>query len=346
MHIADSIYRKLVWPTEDAAAYADLYPPPASVQAMHTDGRVEPDGPLLYHAIVRLPFFPSSPSSAACAASLVGGVVCRGLNVTYVTAMLSWSVNASSFETQPVEARAFKSSVPVIETYRTGVVVHGPPRILRSDSIPLSDSWIVMNERPLNGGPGNGYLEGRWIDPPGGQFAFYITGDQIVQIRKRNSYQSGMAGDVSGTITYGARGTLSSWPSVAAAVYKDGTLFIVREVHEPSTTRAFSFASAESPRPRFSNERRLSRSNERAPTSQLLRFTAVDSQSFTLSSVAWSVVIAAFPANILSAHALDDFSSDRVFGYNLETNPAMPFAESPVVVFVVSEPYVLQLTHL
>eukprot|EP00741_Cyanophora_paradoxa_P009261 tig00001490_g8971.t1 len=306
---------------------------------MHVDGRVERGGPLLYHAIARLPFFPSSPSSAACPTSLVGGVVCRGHNVTYVTAVLTWSVNASSFETRPVPARAFKPGAPVIETYRTGVIVHGPPRVLRTDSIPLSDAWIVMNERPLNGGPGNGYLEGRWVDPPGGKFAFYITGDQIVRIRKRNSYQSGMAGDIDGTIGYGAPGTLSSWPSVAAAVYKDGALFVVREVHEPNTTRAFAFASAEGPRPRLVKEKRLARSSERAPSSQLLRFTGVDSQTFTLASstVAWSVMIAAFPANILGAHTLDDFSSNRVFGYN-GTDPAMSFAESAIVVFVVSEP--------
>eukprot|EP00741_Cyanophora_paradoxa_P001249 tig00000473_g1206.t1 len=337
-HVADSVYRKLVWPTKDTAAYADLYPPPASVLAAHADGRVERDGPLLYHAVVRLPFFPASPSSAACASPLVGGVVCRGLNVAYVTAILSWSVNASSFETRPVASRTFKPSVPAPESYRTGVVLHGPPRVLRTDSIPLADSWIAANERPLTGGPGNGYLEGKWVDPPGGRFAFYVTGDKIVRIRKRNSHQSGMAGDVDGTFVYGAPGNLSSWTSVAAAAYKDGTLFVVRERHAPGSTRAFAFASSESPRPRLVKEKRLSRGGERAPSSELLRFAGVDAANFTPSSVAWSVVIAAFPANVMGAHVLDDFSSGRVFGYGGEADPTMPFAESPVLLFVVSEP--------
>eukprot|EP00741_Cyanophora_paradoxa_P014544 tig00020805_g14024.t1 len=335
-NVADSIYTKLLWPTDKTAGHADLYPPAASIVAMAADGRVERNGPLLYHALVRLPFFPSGPSSTACAGGLVTGVVCRGLNVSYVTAMLSWAVNASAFETRAAPARAFKSGTPVVGTYRTGVVLHGPPRVLRTDSVPLSDSWIVMNERPLNGGPGNGYLEGRFVDPPGGRFAFYVTGDKIFRIRKRNSYQSGMAGDVDATLSYGARGTLASWTSVAAAVYKDGSLFVVREAHEPSTTRAFAFASADSPRPRLVERKRLARENERAPTSQLLRFAGVDSDGFARASP--TVVTAAFPANVLSVHVLDDFTSNRVFGYGNETDPTMPSAESPVVVFVVSEP--------
>eukprot|EP00741_Cyanophora_paradoxa_P010835 tig00020552_g10476.t1 len=339
-----AIYQRIPWPGADGSAYADSFPPGASVQAVEADGRVAEGGPLLYHAIVRVPFFPAGP--AQCASPLVGGVLCPGLNVTSVTAIYTWEVNPASFADEPVGAASSPyPSATALSTYRTGVVTHGPPKVLRTDSIPLSDHWIVQNERPLHTSGGYGYLEGRFVDPPNGRYAFYVTGDQIIRIRKANSYQSGMAGEVDGTLRiYGGDGWTGSrreWTSVAAAAYKDGTLYVVREVHTPENTRIFTLASETETRPRFVAGKRLRRSAERAPSSQLLRIVGVDSASFAAPSVNVSLVVPRFPANIISAHVVDDYSSGRM----LEADPALPFSELPWVIFVISAPPMVIKMH-
>eukprot|EP00741_Cyanophora_paradoxa_P013017 tig00020660_g12572.t1 len=312
---ARSVYPSVPWPEAGGAFFADSFPPGASLQAVRADGRVEEGGPLLYHAIVRLPLFPT----AACPGALLGGV-CTSLPIVHVTAALTWAVDPSSFTEKPARAPGNK--------YRTGVVVHSAPRILRTDTLPLADHWIVQNERPLHAGSGYGYLEGRLVDPPNGRYAFYVTGDRVVRLAKPDSYRSGMAGAVDGEVRiYGSTGwtgSRSDWTSVAAAVYKDGVLFIVQEVHTSTNTRVFAFA-ADSRRPRFIHSKRMGRQSERAPASRLLRLAGVDGASFNNASVAFSVLVPDFPANVLSAMVVDDYSSGRMF----DADRNATFAELP-----------------
>eukprot|EP00741_Cyanophora_paradoxa_P025651 tig00000385_g24755.t1 len=336
---AGSVYPSVPWPRTDGVFFADAFPPGASLQAVRADGRVAEGGPLLYHALVRVPFFPTGP----CPDALVWGM-CPGLPIVHVTAALTWEVDPSSFTDEPVGARAFRASFAAPASYRTGVAVHSAPRILRTDAIPLADHWIVQNERHLHSGPGYGYLEGRLVDPPNGRYAFYVTGDRVVRLAKPDSYRSGIAGAVDGEVRiYGSdgwTGSRSEWTSVAAAVYKDGALFVV---HTASNTRVFTFASRTLPRPRYSPSKRMGRQSERAPGSRLLRLQSVNGASFDAASVGLSVIVPTFPANIISATVVDDYSSSSAAGTSL--NLTVPFVELPWIVFVVAEPVTIIKLH-
>eukprot|EP00741_Cyanophora_paradoxa_P003907 tig00000737_g3801.t1 len=325
---AGGVYKSVPWPQEGGAFFADAFPPGASLQAIAADGRVEAGGPLLYHALVRIPFFPNA-SLAACPAPLVSGI-CGARSVAHVVALFTWRVDAAAFSEAPTGIRLHNASLPAPATYRTAVFTHTPPRVLRTEVVALADHWIIQNERPLHAGPGYGYLEGRWVDPPDGRYAFYVTGDRVVRVRKANAYQSGLAGTViDGEVRiYGEgawKGTRAAWTSVATAVYKDGTLFVAQELHTQTNTRVFTFASDRETRPRYVHSRRMKRAAERAPGSRLLRLRGVDGAAFELGAagVRVDLVVASFPANVLSASTVDDFSSGRMF----EGDPSLPFAE-------------------
>eukprot|EP00741_Cyanophora_paradoxa_P025505 tig00000383_g24615.t1 len=290
---------------------------------------------------VALLAFPTSP--ATCPFELVGASVCPGLDVAHVTAIFSWAVDESALlERASAAGASYK--------YRSGVVLHGPPTVLRTDTLPLSHHWIVQNERPLVAGRGFGYLEGRWVEAPGSRFSFYVAGDQVVRVAKADGYQGGMAGRLDGSVrVFGGpawRGTLSNWTSVAAAAYKDGVLFVVREVHSAASQRSFVFATSDSPRPRLVKEKRLHRSNERATSSQLLRIRGVDGPSFDAESVAVSIVLDNWVANVVGAYTVEDYGALDAFGDGFGVfNFSGPVPELPVVLFAVSEPATLISLH-
>eukprot|EP00741_Cyanophora_paradoxa_P023840 tig00021680_g23027.t1 len=320
-----STYPPPRWPAADgAASFADVYPPGASAQAMAADGRLAEGGPLMYHAVVRVPFFPFSPPA---------------------------EVRPETAVERASGLRAANASFPSPATYRASRAAPSAPRVLRTDFVPLEDQWIVQNERPLQSGHGHGYLEGRFVDPPEGRFAFYVTGDQIVRVRKVDSYQSGMAGSVDGAARiYGGDGwrpSRAEWTSVAAAAYKDGALFLFREVHTAGNTRSFAFGTA-GPRPVLLLARRLQRAAARAPSSQLLRVRGVDAEyppgSF---SPLVDVLLPDAPAGVLALAAVDDFagSSEPMFGFDSEggekADPGAPYPLMDALLFVVSEPFKL-----
>eukprot|EP00741_Cyanophora_paradoxa_P001278 tig00000475_g1235.t1 len=331
---AEVVYKSVPWPQENGAFFADSFPVGASVQAMHTDGRVADGGPILYHAIVRIPFFPNASVAGACPVPLVSSI-CGTRTVAHVIAMFTWQVDPSRFVNSPVGVRSFDPYFPAPSTYRTAVFTHTAPRVLRSEQLALADHWIVQNERPLHAGYGHGYLEGRWVDPPNSKYSFWVTGDRVTRVRKANAFQSGMAGsaaDIDGSVqiykTTDWRGTRREWTSVAAAVYKDGNLYVVQEVHTQANTRVFTLASDGETRPRYVHSRRMKRAAERAPGSRLIRLENVDASApFTSATVTVTVIVPNFPANILYATAIDDYSSGRMF----ETDPGIPFAELPWV---------------
>eukprot|EP00741_Cyanophora_paradoxa_P022275 tig00000246_g21504.t1 len=302
-HNAETVYKRLPWPGEKGSSFADAYLPPASIVELRADGRTEEGGPLRYHALVRLPFFPTSP--ATCPFELVGASVCPGLDVAHVTAIFSWAVHESSLAERASSADASYS-------YRSGVAMHGPPKVLRTDTLPLSQHWIVQNERPLMAGRGFGYLE----CPP-----------QIFRVAKADGYQSGMAGQLNGSVRiYGAStwgGSLAEWTSVAAAAYKDGVLYVVREIHSSATQRSFSFATSDKdkPRPRLIKEKRLQRTNERALSSQLLQVKGVDGPSFDAASVSVAIVLDSWVANIAGAYTVEDYSALDAAAFGLDCPP-------------------------
>eukprot|EP00741_Cyanophora_paradoxa_P004085 tig00000767_g3967.t1 len=323
-HLAGTIYKQLPWPGAKGSSYADAYLPPASIVELRADGRTEEGGPLRYHALVRLPFFPTAPTS--CPFELVGATVCPGLDIVHVTAIFTWAVDESA-----LQERA--SATDASYKYRSGVVVHGAPTVLRTDTLPLSQHWIVQNERPLLAGRGFGYLE-------------------VFRVAKADAYQSGMAGRLDGSVRiFGAstwRGNLSEWTSVAAAAYKDGVLYIVRELHSASSQHTFVFATSDNPRPRLVKERRLHRSNERATSSQLVLVRGVDGPTFDAASVKASIAISDWVANVVGAYTIEDYSAFN--SSNLEVDAAIlrstsRVPELPVVVFVVSEPATLISLH-
>eukprot|EP00741_Cyanophora_paradoxa_P005914 tig00000949_g5732.t1 len=341
---ASAIFKRVSWPGEEGAGLADAFPPGATVIAVATDGRIASGGPLLYHALARIPTFPAT--STACPTPLVGGSICASLSVTHVTAIFSWSVTqpASTTPATPATyAKSYNASFDARATFVQTTVGSSATKVLRTDAIPLADHWIVQNERPLHAGMGHGYLEGRWVDPPAGKFAFYVTGDKVVRLLKTNSYQSGMAGSLAGTLQiYGAAGwagTRANWTSVAAAAYKDGNLYVVQELHTPANTRTFTFASESEARPRLIPGKRMRRSAERAPGSRLLRISNADATTFATPTVKVDVIVPNFPANVLSGHVVDDYSSTKMFGFGAETlDPGFAFTELPWVVFMVSDP--------
>eukprot|EP00741_Cyanophora_paradoxa_P002898 tig00000654_g2812.t1 len=334
---ARTVFTSVPWPHKDGAFFADAFPPGASVQAMHVDGRVAEGGPLLHHAVVRVPFFPNSTAAGPCSVPLLSGI-CGVRKVAHVIAMFTWEVDPARFADSPVGVRSFDVSFPAPATYRTAVFSHTAPRILRSELLDLSDHWIVQNERPLHAGYGHGYLEGRWIDPPNCKYSFWVTGDRVTRVRKMTAYQSGMASVASaidGTVqiykTAAWRGTRREWTSVAAAVYKDGTLYVVQEVHTQANTRAFTFASARETRPGYVPSRRMKRDKERARSARLLRLQNVDFEgNFSAANVQMSMVTENFPANVLSAFAVDDYSSGRMF--EGDSSGRIPFVELPWVI--------------
>eukprot|EP00741_Cyanophora_paradoxa_P025278 tig00000361_g24397.t1 len=328
---AGGAYVRFPFLTEPAAAFADLYPPSASVQHFAADGRVAAGGRLLYRALVRVPFFPVG-STASCKVRLVGDIVCPQAAIAHVTAVLTWEVDPASFAD-------VTASAP-LPAYRTGATLHGPPLVIRTDLLPLSEHWIVQNERPLVAGPGFGFLEGRWVDPTNSRFAFYVMGDMLYRFAKADAYQSGLAGALNGSARiYGGgnwNASRAEWTSVAAAVYKDGSLFVVREVHTPANTRAFGFATDSGPRPRLEKAHRLKRRNERAHASQLLRLTRLDGADFRPDL---AVLLDPFPATVIAAHVAEDFAGGAMFGFGAGVNASL--AELPLVVFVVSSPPML-----
>eukprot|EP00741_Cyanophora_paradoxa_P022281 tig00000246_g21510.t1 len=335
-HNAETVYKRLPWPGEKGSSFADAYLPPASIVELRADGRTEEGGPLRYHALVRLPFFPTSP--ATCPVELVGASVCPGLDIAHVTAIFSWAVHESSLTERASPANSSY-------TYRSGVAMHGPPKVLRTDTLPLSQHWIVQNERPLMAGRGFGYLEGRWVEAPGSVYSFYIF-----RVAKADGYQSGMAGQLNGSVRiYGAStwvGSLADWTSVAAAVYKDGALYVVREVHSSVTLRSFSFATSNSTRPRLIKEKRLQRANERALSSQLLQIKGVDGPSFDASSVSVAIVLESWVANVAGAYTVEDHSALDAAAFGLDVrNASGPVPELPVVLFAVSDPATLISLH-
>eukprot|EP00741_Cyanophora_paradoxa_P013280 tig00000178_g12823.t1 len=323
---AESVYKSVPWPEENSAFFADSFPVGASVQAVHADGRIADGGPILYHAIVRIPFFPNASVAGACPVLLVSGI-CRARAVAHVIAMFTWEVDPSRFVNAPVGVRSFNPSFPAPSTYRTAVFTHTAPRVLRSEQLALADHWIVQNERPLHAGYGHGYLEGRWVDPPNSKYSFWspATASLAIRIYKTADW----------------RGTRQEWTSVATAVYKDGNLYVVQEVHTQANTRVFTFASDRETRPQYVHSRRMKRATERAPGSRLIRLENVDASGpFSNATVKVNTIVSNFPANVLYATVVDDYSSGRMF----ENDPSIPFSELPWVVFVVSEPaYVIKL---
>eukprot|EP00741_Cyanophora_paradoxa_P021795 tig00000241_g21038.t1 len=326
---AESVYKSVPWPYENGAFFADSFPVGASVQAMHTDGRVADGGPILYHAIVRIPFFPNATVAGACPAPLVSGI-CGARAVTHVIAMFTWEVDPSRFVDAPVGVRSFDPLFPAPPTYRTAIFTHTAPR--------------VQNERPLHAGFGHGYLEGRWVDPPNSKYSFWVTGDRVIRVLKANAFQSGMASpaaSIEGSVqiykTADWRGTRQEWTSQRETFRRS----VVQEVHTQANTRVFTFASDRETRPRYVHSRRMKRAAERAPGSRLIRLENVDdSAAFSDVSVRVTVLVPNFPANVLYATVVDDYSSGRMF----ESDPSIPFSELPWAIFVVSDPaYVIKL---
>eukprot|EP00741_Cyanophora_paradoxa_P022278 tig00000246_g21507.t1 len=321
-------------------------PAPASIVELRADGRTEEGGPLRYHALVRLPFFPTSP--ATCPFELVGASVCPGLDVAHVTAIFSWAVHESSLAERASSADASYS-------YRSGVAMHGPPKVLRTDTLPLSQHWIVQNERPLMAGRGFGYLEGRWVEAPGSRYSFYVTGDQACRIPESSGRERFAPARPDGTQRERAHlwrvdlgGSLAEWTSVAAAAYKDGVLYVVREIHSSATQRSFSFATSDKdkPRPRLIKEKRLQRTNERALSSQLLQVKGVDGPSFDAASVSVAIVLDSWVANIAGAYTVEDYSALDAAAFGLDVrNASGPVPELPIVLFAVSEPATLISLH-
>eukprot|EP00741_Cyanophora_paradoxa_P015439 tig00020892_g14902.t1 len=153
---------------------------------------------------------------------------------------------------------------------------------------------------------------------------------------------AGPAANIDGSVqiykTADWRGTRHEWTSVAAAVYKDGNLYVVQEVHTQANTRVFTFASDRKTRPQYVHSRRMKRAAERAPGSRLIRLENVDASgpfsNATHTNVKVTTIVSNFPANVLYATVVDDYSSGLMF----ENDPSVPFSELPWVVFIISEP--------
>eukprot|EP00741_Cyanophora_paradoxa_P015444 tig00020892_g14907.t1 len=329
---AESVYKSVPWPEENSAFFADSFPVGPLCRLCTPTGALPTEDRFCTTPSFG---FRSSPTHRARA-------------VAHVIAMFTWEVDPSRFVNAPVGVRSFNPSFPAPSTYRTAVFTHTAPRVLRSEQLALADHWIVQNERPLHAGYGHGYLEGRWVDPPNSKYSFWVTGDRVTRVRKANAFQSGMAGpaaNIDGSIriykTADWRGTRQEWTSVATAVYKDGNLYVVQEVHTQANTRVFTFASDRETRPQYVHSRRMKRATERAPGSRLIRLENVDASGpFSNATVKVNTIVSNFPANVLYATVVDDYSSGRMF----ENDPSIPFSELPWVVFVVSEPaYVIKL---
>eukprot|EP00741_Cyanophora_paradoxa_P014528 tig00020805_g14009.t1 len=172
---------------------AEAIPPGAVAHAMAADGRVEADGPLIYHAIIRHPFFPTG----ACPESFQRDLSCAAFNVSHVVARWSFAVTPSTGEATLLR----------------------PPSVILARSV----SWY-----------------GKWVE--GRRHSFYVLGDEVVRFSRPGAFESGIGGVESGRIRLQPDGwspTLQGWYSVPAAVYKSGSLFIVRELHTASNTKSY-----------------------------------------------------------------------------------------------------------
>eukprot|EP00741_Cyanophora_paradoxa_P016137 tig00000042_g15578.t1 len=165
-NVGSAMYKSTSWPTN-----AEAIPPGAVAHAMAADGRVEAGGPLIYHAILRTPFFPTS----ACPTDLNRGLSCP-TDVKHVIARWKFAVDTAS---------------------RTAQLL-GAPAVIATRTVHWRDTWVLQNEVPGSAGPGFGALEGKWVE--GRRYSFYVLGDEVVRFARPGAFESGIGGVESGRI--------------------------------------------------------------------------------------------------------------------------------------------------
>eukprot|EP00741_Cyanophora_paradoxa_P016927 tig00020944_g16348.t1 len=270
-----------------------------AVHAMTADGRVEPSGPLAYHAISRTPFFQQE-----CSAARVRGV-CPS-TVKHVIALWSWSLAGSV-------AAPRRAPVPIAER-----------------SVPLAESCIVQNGHASEAGYGIGALEGKFVEGHGRPFSYYVLGDEIIRLRRPGTFESGIGGEVSGRLRLQPEGwapSLSEWYSVRAAVYSRGSLFVVRQRHTAEDTDCQQYLSDQEVFTFPENRLRNIVVSSTGPA-ELLKIENVEGDAMGPVRVA----IKDFYQNIGGGYVTDDLGTLESFDYRL------PFPESPFIVLYNKQP--------
>eukprot|EP00741_Cyanophora_paradoxa_P023783 tig00021621_g22972.t1 len=303
-----AMYKATSWP-----ANAEAVPPGAVAHAMAADGRVEEGGPLVYHAVLRTPFFPTS----ACPTALSRGLSCP-VDVVHVIARWTFGVT-------------FASGAASAQLLR-------PPSVIHTRAVNWRDTWILQNERPGVAGPGIGALEGKWVE--GRRHSFYVLGDEVVRFTRPGAFESGIGGVESGRIRLQPEGWSPSvdggWYSVPAAAYKSGSLFVVREFHTTGNTLAFPFGRTDGQGGQvWMLSTRLRKVVCRSKSTHLIKIDNADSATF---SGPFRTVIPSFAQGIAGAHVLGDFSARAWFNDDPANTGSRPFVEAPFIAFYAREP--------
>eukprot|EP00741_Cyanophora_paradoxa_P016931 tig00020944_g16352.t1 len=309
-------------------------PVAGTAHAMVADGRLEPGGPLVYHAILRIPFFPPTCKFESCRRQLCQPfcVVTKQPDLDYPCAKVS--VYGSFDDTvRGVCPDAVVKHVIALWSWNvvgTSASLRRAPVRIAERSVPHKDSCIVQNGHVGEAGAGIGALEGKFVEGHGRPFSYYVLGDEIVRLRRPGTFESGIGGEVSGRLRLQPEGwapSLGEWYSVRAAVYSRGSLFVVRQRHTAEDTDCQQYLQRDIVTTGFSNRMRSILRPSFGPV-ELLKIENVEGEVMGPVRVA----IRNFYKEITGGYVTDNLGAMDSFDYR------SPFPETPYIVLYNKQP--------